>query len=110
MDVSCPPCPALAVEQLVALAWHTAGSMRGPEALLQPLQEGLSEAGESLRSAVALTCQGRSENRALSPPHRCIQFLSVFITPSLHRACLESWGQESRRSGNLFFGINLECK
>lgn len=92
------PCPGggAAGGTCLAQSWQH----EGPGAPLQPPHEGLSETGERLRSAVALTCQGRLENRVLSPPHRCIQFLSVFITPS----CT---GPASRAGGRSQGGLGI---
>lgn len=93
----------LLVEWLArALAQHTAGSMgKGPGAPLQQGREGHSETGERFKSAVALACQGRLENSILSPPHRCIQFLSIFITPS----CT---GPASRVGGRSQGGLGID--
>lgn len=70
---------------------------------------GHSKTGEQFRSVVALACQGRLENSVLPPPHRCIQFLSIFITPSCtgpaSRVGGRSWG-----GLGIDFGINLKCK
>lgn len=106
MDVSCPPCPLpfLAMPALpcpgggaaggtcLAYSWQHEGARSSPPAT--------AESGEQLRSAVALTCQGRLENSVLSPPHRCIQFLSIFITPS----CT---GPASRAGGRSQGGLGI---
>lgn len=97
-SLPCLPCPAAgggaAAGTCLAHSWQHEGA-RSP---LQPQQEGRSETGEQLRSAVALTCQGRLENSVLSPPHRCIQFLSVFITPSCTGP---AWRAGGRSQGGL---------
>lgn len=97
----CLPCPAAggggaAGGTCPALSWQHEGAWSS----LQPQHGGLSETGERLRSAVALTCQGRLENSVLSPPHRCIQFLSTFITPS----CT---GPASRAGGRSQGGLGI---
>lgn len=57
-----------------AHSWqHEEGARSSPPALRD---SGAIQKGDGLQ------CQGRLENSILPPPHRCIQFLSVFITPS----------------------------
>lgn len=65
-------------------------------------QEWSSKPGQGLNSTVALACQGRLENSTLPPPHRCIQFLSLFITPSCTGPASRVGGRSRGRSGSWF--------